>query len=90
MRGAFDEALNSAYRKLQSRMSHRKSTPNMELRPNRVKEKIYAGEVAVSVVGFTHPDDIDVIRPDRAMQTASTLYGLKVSTQVSTTPTSAT
>ena len=35
----------------------------MQLRPNRVKEKIYAGEVAVSVVGFTHPDDIDNFGP---------------------------
>ena len=37
--------------------------PEIKLRPNRVKEKIYAGEVAVSVVGFTHPDDIDNFGP---------------------------
>ena len=35
----------------------------MQLRPNRVKDKIYAGEVATAVVGFTHPDDIDVFGP---------------------------
>ena len=35
----------------------------MQLRPNRVKDKIYAGEVAVSVVGFNHADDIDTFGP---------------------------
>jgi 4-hydroxy-2-oxoheptanedioate aldolase len=35
----------------------------MKLRPNRVKEKLADGEVAVSVVGFTHPDDIDTFGP---------------------------
>ncbi len=35
----------------------------MELRPNRIKRKLAAGEVAVIVSGLTHPDDIDAIGP---------------------------
>ncbi len=33
----------------------------MNLRPNRIKRKIAAGEVAFIVSGMTHPDDIDAI-----------------------------
>ena len=32
----------------------------MGIRPNRVKQKLAAGEIAYVVSGFTHPDDIDV------------------------------
>ena len=32
----------------------------MEIRPNRVKKKLAAGEIAYVGSGFTHPDDIDV------------------------------
>ena len=35
----------------------------MNLRPNRVKEKLAAGEVATVVGGFTSPDDIDAFGP---------------------------
>ena len=35
----------------------------MKLRPNRVKERLAAGEVTTAVVGFTHPDDIDAFGP---------------------------
>ena len=41
----------------------RKTVGVMQLRPNRVKEKLAAGEVAVSVVGFGHADDIDNFGP---------------------------
>ena len=33
----------------------------MNLRPNRIKRKLAAGEVAVIVSGMTHPDDIDAV-----------------------------
>lgn len=35
----------------------------MQLRPNRVKERLAAGKVTTAVVGFTHPDDIDAFGP---------------------------
>ncbi len=35
----------------------------MELRPNRIKRKLAAGEIAIIGSGFTHPDDIDAIGP---------------------------
>lgn len=35
----------------------------MELRPNRIKRKLAAGETAVIVSGMTHPDDIDAVGP---------------------------
>ena len=34
----------------------------MSLRPNRVKRKLAAGEIACLAVGPTHPDDIDAFR----------------------------
>lgn len=37
----------------------RKATRSMNLRPNRVKERLAAGEVATVVSGINHPDDID-------------------------------
>ena len=35
----------------------------MEIRPNRVKQKLATGEIAYVVSGFTHPDDIDAFGP---------------------------
>ena len=35
----------------------------MKIRPNRVKQKLAAGESAYVVSGFTHPDDIDAFGP---------------------------
>ncbi len=35
----------------------------MQIRPNRVKQKLAAGESAYVVSGFTHPDDIDAFGP---------------------------
>ena len=35
----------------------------MNLRPNRAKDKLAAGEVAIVVGGFTSPDDIDAFGP---------------------------
>ena len=35
----------------------------MEIRPNRIKRKLAAGETAVVVGGFTHADDIDAFGP---------------------------
>lgn len=35
----------------------------MEIRPNRVKRKLAAGDVAYVAGGFTHPDDIDAFGP---------------------------
>ena len=35
----------------------------MSLRPNRVKRKLAAGEIACLAVGPTHPDDIDAFGP---------------------------
>ncbi|MEE2802998.1 MAG: aldolase/citrate lyase family protein [Pseudomonadota bacterium] len=35
----------------------------MDLRPNRIKRKLMAGEIAVAVSGPTHPDDIDAFGP---------------------------
>ena len=35
----------------------------MDIRPNRIKDKIAAGEVATIVGGMTHPDDIDAFGP---------------------------
>ena len=35
----------------------------MEIRPNRVKDKLAAGELATVVGGLTHPDDIDAFGP---------------------------
>ena len=36
----------------------------MHIRPNRVKQKISKGEVAVIAMGLTHPDDIDAFGPN--------------------------
>ncbi len=36
----------------------------MELRPNRIKHKLAAGESAYIVSGITHPDDIDAFGPN--------------------------
>ena len=36
----------------------------MHIRPNRVKQKISKGEVAVIAMGITHPDDIDAFGPN--------------------------
>ena len=35
----------------------------MQIRPNRIKDKIAAGEIATIVGGMTHPDDIDAFGP---------------------------
>jgi 4-hydroxy-2-oxoheptanedioate aldolase len=35
----------------------------MQIRPNRVKQKLAAGESAYVASGFTHPDDIDAFGP---------------------------
>ena len=35
----------------------------MEIRPNRIKQKIAVGEIAYVASGFTHPDDIDAFGP---------------------------
>ena len=35
----------------------------MELRPNRVRRKLEAGDPAFIVGGFTHADDIDALGP---------------------------
>ncbi len=35
----------------------------MEIRPNRIKDKLAAGEIATIVGGMTHPDDIDAFGP---------------------------
>ena len=35
----------------------------MDIRPNRVKRKLAAGDVAYVAGGFTHPDDIDAFGP---------------------------
>ena len=36
----------------------------MELRPNRIKRKLAAGDCAYIVSGITHPDDIDAFGPN--------------------------
>ena len=36
----------------------------MAIRPNRVKQKLAAGDIACVVSGFTHPDDIDSFGPN--------------------------
>jgi 4-hydroxy-2-oxoheptanedioate aldolase len=36
----------------------------MAIRPNRVKQKLAAGDTACVVSGFTHPDDIDSFGPN--------------------------
>ena len=35
----------------------------MELRKNRIKQRLAAGQVATVVSGITHPDDIDAFGP---------------------------
>ena len=35
----------------------------MELRPNRIRRKLAAGEATFVAGGFTHPDDIDAFGP---------------------------
>lgn len=36
----------------------------MEIRPNRVKQKLEAGELAYVIAGLTSPDDIDIFGPN--------------------------
>ena len=44
-------------------LGQKKDNLNMQIRPNRIKDKIAAGEVATIVGGITHPDDIDAFGP---------------------------
>ena len=57
----------------------------MNIRPNRVKQRLAAGQVATILAGTNDPDLID--QPARSAPTAS---GSRASTAASTTPISAT